>query len=1008
MDPSSGQVTWSPELFDLMGLDSKSTQVTAEFWSKIMTEDSFFLFKKATVRAVEKNMPFELEVEVVLTDGRHIWLRSYGQMETVENGSRLFGVFQDITRDRLIRRNLTTLNERLQFILEGANLGTWDYDLQNQDVRLDRRLCEILGVDLEDAPKKMETFQNLIHPDDLPTVQHVLNSHLKGDNLYFECVHRMKQQSGKWVWIIDRGKVSAFDDSGKPTRFSGTFLDITQTKEIEESLYRHQQFLSSILDNSPSVVSVKGKNGRYILVNNQFEKIVNRRKEQILGKMDSDIFPVLLAAQFYKTDIDILQGKDPVNIEEQIIVNGEERDFITVKFPLFDVNHQAYAVCRISTDITEQKRMEHDLRQQQIALSESAAVAMIDTEGSVTFVNDNLITLCGYENEPIIGSDLNIFRSQHHHLDFYKKMWEQVLNGMVWRGEIKSTYKNGREYWVDATLVPVRDLNDRIVKFVVILYDITAKKNAEEELIRSREAAIAGTASKSEFVANMSHEIRTPMNAIIGVAELLAETSLSDEQKKYVSVLLRSSQGLLELINNILDLSKIESGQIEFESIDFNVRDMVEKVREMMSVVAKEKAINFEINYDYQLGDIFLGDPSRVRQIIINLVGNAVKFTNHGKITIGIQKATDNAKGFVLSVTDSGIGMTEDQMSKLFERFTQADSSITKKYGGTGLGLSISKELAEKMGGRIWVESTVNVGSTFSCYLPLQSADKKLTPVRVRSDLSGIPIIFFDENPVSRFVGHEALARWGCKVRDLPSIEMLSEEINKGIEGQAPYQLIIIDYKKHSDQILSVMRSIRNQYKNKCPRIIVQTIDGEENLSLQLKEAGADQVVIKPVKQADLKEIILRLVNQVNFAQPAAPINIVEDKLQPINLLLVDDNEDNRMLVKSYLKKYDIKITEADNGQVAYDTFIKGDFDLCFMDIQMPVMDGYTATAIIRSWEKNSGRKRVPIVALTAFGMKEEKERSFESGCDYHLVKPIKKHELIKFLFEIQQRKQAA
>ncbi len=517
-------------------------------------------------------------------------------------------------------------------------------------------------------------------------------------------------------------------------------------------------------------------------------------------------------------------------------------------------------------------------------------IITIDSEGIVATVNPAAENMFGYKAEEVVGKNIKMlmpdpFHSGHDgYLSNYLNTGKNKIIGIG-----RELVGRRRDKTVFPIYLAVSEMNMANEKmFVGVIIDITERKKAEEERLTAQKRAEllareaeAANKSKSEFLARMSHEIRTPMNAILGMAELLSETELTAEQKKYIDIFSGAGDALLLLINDILDLSKIESGQIEIEKTCFDLNKLLNETVSIMGIKAKEKGIKINCNVLNDVPVNLEGDPTRLRQIIINLIGNSLKFTDKGRVSIKVENnSIDNKRGFLLfSVSDTGSGIPKDKQQTIFDSFAQADSSVTRKHGGTGLGLAISQKLVELMGGKIYVESEPGKGSVF----------------------------YFT-----------------CK-----------------------FDVVAVSEKK--------------------PMVVKETQGGE------------------------------------TVSKPAAPDQLAERKV-----LLVEDNKDNTMLALAFMKKTPFKVETAENGAIAVDKFKNNKYDIVLMDIQMPVMDGHTATGKIREWEKSQGLKPTPIVALTAHALKTEDQKSLEAGCNSHITKPIKKETLIKTIYAFTANKESS
>ncbi len=675
-------------------------------------------------------------------------------------------------------------------------------------------------------------------------------------------------------------------------------------------------------------------------------------------------------------------------------------------------------------DITLFEEKKNELEQEKILLktiinSTPFRVFWKDSQGHYLGANNAFIRDASLNNESeIIGKD-DFEMVWANEASLYRADDFEVMNSKTPKLNIieEQTQADGNKIILETSKIPLRDMNNSVVGIIGIYQDITEKikltkelailnnnleKKVEEktfELRIAKELAEEATRTKSSFLANMSHEIRTPMNGIIGMAHLALKTNLDSKQRNYISKINVSANNLLGIINDILDISKIEAGKLELDKDNFDLFKIVENVINLVELKAEDKHLDITVDYDPLVGKSYFGDSLRISQILVNLMSNAVKFTSQGEVGLSIKKVAQNRIKF--EVSDTGIGLSQEQIDKLFISFSQADSSTTKKYGGTGLGLAISKQLVELMNGKIWVESELGVGSKFIFEIELEEKDKQ----QAFTIFSNRKVLIVDDCRSWLEILNHLLFSFGLDVTTANSgeeaIELLRENKNR-------YDLMMIDWNMPNLNGIETCKIIDKELQINSEKVILISAYTQESLSQEIKDARISHYLHKPINPSllndMLNEIFLGKINEqkIDLRNEQNNLPYRMKTLEGSNILLVEDNATNQEIIVELLSDSGIKIDIADNGFEAIKMYESNPnkYELILMDIQMPVLDGYEATKEIRSLDKN-----IPIIALTANAMKEDIEKTKQVGMNRHLNKPIEVEKLYETLLEFLTKK---
>jgi PAS domain S-box-containing protein len=653
--------------------------------------------------------------------------------------------------------------------------------------------------------------------------------------------------------------------------------------------------------------------------------------------------------------------------------------------------------------MAELERVQAELAARNAQLEEAQALAHVGSweidlrtrRGTWSDESYRILGLEPGECEPTVESYLTFVHPDD--IEVVKAAREKVLadfqpfafeHRLVLRsGEVRFTAVNGKV---------VFDGENRPVRVVGVSHDITEHKQTVE-LRASKEAAEAANRSKSEFLANMSHEIRTPMNGVQGMLELALDTDLNPEQAEYLRMARSSADALLRIIDDILDFSKIESGKLDFETIDFNLRDTVSDTLDVLRLRAEQKGLELICNFNPNVPDFVAGDPGRLRQVITNLAGNAIKFTERGEVIVEVDQPerTNEIVTVHFAIRDTGVGIPPDRQKVIFAAFQQADGSVTRRYGGTGLGLAISAQLVDIMGGGIWVDSEPGKGSTFhftARFRVISGHAKRASGRPV--DLDGVRILVVDDKSSNRHVLHETLTRWKMATTLVEGVARALAAMESALQTNEPFKLVIIDSGTPLVDGFAVAQAIKQRPALAGATIMLLTSTGRRGDAARCREVGIAVYLTKPVGQAQLLDAILSVLG--GAVPTDSPGLITRHTLREggrVSILLAEDNLVNQKITTRMLEKLGHAVTVASNGREALDAIGRQTFDLILMDIQMPEMSGFEATETIRRQERGSG-KHLPIIALTAHAMDGDRERCLESGMDGYISKPVRGEEL--------------
>jgi PAS domain S-box-containing protein len=789
--------------------------------------------------------------------------------------------------------------------------------------------------------------------------------------------------------------------------------EISDIREAERKARNSEATLRKIFDANLDAVTIADPvTRRFTDVNHEFSRATGFSREEVLGKTyweigvwrsreESDNFAATLGrtgevrnmrANFYAKDGSLI----PCLISGVILELDGKPSCMTITRDIGDLV------------AAEQKLKDSEAMLREIFDSSIDNISLtVLSDGVIIDVNNELVRSLGLAKNEIVGKtfmDLNVWVSTERLNLFVEALVKQrevrnfkavfrAINGSTFPALISAVVLElgGRECVLSVT----RDITDLEV---------------------ARQKAEAASRAKTEFLSSMSHEIRTPMNAILGMADLMGESDLGSEQRRYLETIISNGNALLALINSILDLARVESGRLSLESVAFDVVELTEKVADTLAVRAHGKGIELAVRFGSGLPPMLVGDPLRLRQVLTNLIGNAIKFTTRGEIVIDValNPAQPSPPSLLFSVRDTGVGIAPDALPNIFSAFTQADSSTTRKYGGSGLGLTIVERLVALMGGRVWVESELGAGSTFyftaELGLPPAATNESEKREHRGLELSSVRALVVDDNATVRSIIAGMLSAGGAVVTEAGSGADGILAIDDANRNRAAFGLLLVDAQMPAMDDFEMIRRMRLGPNGNAPIVMLVTSNGLTTRLNAMRMLGVKHYVVKPVKGHELYAAISNAMADVATPAPAAveprpelaPNGSAAHLLdRPLSVLLADDSADNRLLVAAYLKKSRYVLDEVENGQAALDRFMTRAYDLVLMDIQMPVLDGYSAVRMIRQWETANQRRRTPIIALTASALEIDVRRALEVGCDLHVSKPVKKSTLLRAIEDV-------
>jgi two-component system sensor histidine kinase/response regulator len=889
----------------------------------------------------------------------------------------------------------------LELAQAAGGFGVFDLNLETGDIRGTPLFFDLIGQPSRDGSLTRDEWVATIHPEDLEAVVLALGAAIDLGGK-FQCEYRSLLPNADVRWLAGSGQVLPGAD-GHAERAIGTINDITERKTLEEKL-RYATASLNIAQTAAGLATFDFNFTRgTVICSENFHALLGIPPSTKLDDLN------FLLSRVHPDDVARSRGAPLGTTPEEpsyrceyrvMLGNGGERWIGEKATVLRDVSGAITRITGAIVDISDLKRTEAALdsiegRLERAVRGTQDALWEIDLVTGTSWCGPRFEDMVGYSVGDL-GASAQRFLGLIHADD--QARVQHVLEGhlrrrSVYDVEFRVHHKAGHYEWVRSRAQAERAADGTPLRLAGSMQLITDRKLAEQATLDAKLAAEAANRAKSNFLANVSHEIRTPMNGVIGMSQILAETNLDVTQREYVDIIRGSAKSLLSLINDVLDLSKIEADRLELENVEFDLRDVIFETVAPIAFQAAVKAIELIVNVGIDVPLTTRGDPGRMRQIIMNLIGNAIKFTHEGHVVLDVTGTVDEHAKLTLriEVTDTGIGIPQDRLDRLFKSFSQIDSSTTRHYGGSGLGLSIVKRLAELMGGEVGVRSTMGQGSTFWVTLKVDAVQEQsqLAPVGL-----GRRILIVDDLPVSRL----SLVRKLEQARfDTVAVGGVDEAWQQLTEG-ASFDLVLADELMPKKGGLDLLNLMRADPRYTTLPFVLLSLFGAEHCPADWQHRP-DAIGLKPIRAIALTTLLGQVLTgnlpAKTLGTTALPTN---PTFSGHRILLVDDNPVNQRVAQRLLQKLAADVTIANNGAEALERIAESAYDAVLMDCQMPVMDGFTATRRIRELERQSGGKRLPIIAFTANVMSEDRDNCIAAGMDAHLGKPIESAQLVDCL----------
>jgi PAS domain S-box-containing protein len=928
---------------------------------------------------------------------------------------RMFvGIVRDISAHRHAEQEMRAAEERFRLVSQATNDVIWDLDFATQQTWWNEAVWHQFGYPRDEVDPGPAWWRDRIHPEDRDTLLARIYRQLDDGCLSWTEQYRFRKADGAYIHIDDRAYIIR-DSAGRPTRAIGAMMDVTKRKLAEDLLRRSEARFSNVFNMSPVAITItRAVDGHFLDANDALLRMLGYRREELVGN-------TAMAINFWYTP------EERVAMIARIQRQGSVRDFpmrgrtkngamldLLISVDQVELNGDPYLFCFL-TNITDRKRAEEALRDSEerfrsIVETTEDWIWWIDVEGCVLYANPAVEDILGYPPEQLLGTRILRHLHEEQRADIEARLAHVVAKKGTWRNLVmRWRHKDGSDRYTQSSAVPILNESGELIGYRGSDHDITLLKRYEQNLEEAKHKAEAASQAKSEFLANMSHEIRTPMNGVIGLTSLVLNTELSAQQREYLELMKSSADSLLRLLNDILDFSKMEARKLELDPIEFDVREAVGNTLKTFAASASEQQIELTCHVEPTVPEVLVGDPGRLAQIIVNLTGNALKFTRHGEVVVRVKAEAQAADSTLLhiSVADTGIGMSAEQQATIFQAFQQADSSTTRQFGGTGLGLSIVSQLVGLMDGGIRVESVLGRGTTFHVAVRLGVPERQPQAAAAQQPLAlkNMPVLVVDDNRSNRLILAEILISWGMRPALAADGRQALEEMQQQAAHGTPFPLVLLDAGMPQFDGFDLARALKAAPGLDSAIVMMLSSSDYSSEIARCDALGVTRFVRKPVKQSELFDAI---VSAANVAPGATAGPGGEDALpapapgRKLNVLVAEDHPVNQVLIAAILNGRGHAFSIASNGLEVLRLLDRAPgehppFDVVLMDGQMPEMDGYQATAEIRRRERGSGR-HLRIIAVTANAMKDDRDKCMAAGMDDYVTKPIDADQLLERL----------